>query len=86
MFRVVLKPSASKELAALPRHIQVRFARVVHELESDPFRCRSKLDVLRMQGAPARYRLRLGDHRGIFEVEGDVVRFLRFGHRSTVYR
>ncbi|HLF16110.1 MAG TPA: type II toxin-antitoxin system RelE/ParE family toxin [Candidatus Thermoplasmatota archaeon] len=39
-----------------------------------------------MEGQAGRWRLRVGQYRGIFEVEGGTVRFVRFGHRSSIYR
>ena len=86
MFHVVFKLSASKDLQRLPRQVQVRFSRTIPALEGDPLRRRPGLDTLAMEGMPAVYRMRIGHYRAIYEVDGDLVRMLRFGHRSTVYR
>jgi mRNA interferase RelE/StbE len=35
---------------------------------------------------PPEYRLRVGDWRVLFEIEGEAVRILRVRHRSQAYR
>ncbi len=82
---VFLKPSAEREFRRLPREIQVRFAKAFEALAEEPTRARPGLDVKPLRGVKATWRLRVGDYRGIFEVEPGKVRFTRFGHRSNVY-
>jgi mRNA-degrading endonuclease RelE of RelBE toxin-antitoxin system len=84
-FIVQVSPAAAKQFRGLPAGTQARFAAAFERLASDPFRARPGLDVSKMEGGPT-YRLRIGNFRGIFQVEGASVVFTRFGHRSTVYR
>ena len=86
MYVVVLKPSAAKALAKLPAHIQARFARCVPLLEAEPRGPRPGLDVRPLRGSQAFWRLRLGDVRGIYLIEGTVVRFVDFAPRRRAYR
>jgi mRNA interferase RelE/StbE len=83
-FRVIVVRAAARELESLPEHVQERFGRVFDRLQEDPFRARPGVDVLKMQGGT--YRVHVGRYRGIFRISGSDVVFLRFGHRSTVYR
>lgn len=65
--------------------IQSRFARALDELAEEPTRPRPGLDVKPLRGVKDTWRPRVGDYRGIYEVEAGKVRFTRFGHRSNVY-
>jgi addiction module RelE/StbE family toxin len=82
---IFFKASAEREFRRLPREIQRRFARVFELLVEDPTRARPGLDVKRLRGVKGAWRLRVGDYRGIYEVEPGKVRFTRFGHRSNIY-
>jgi len=82
---IFFKPSAEREFRRLPRETQRRFARAFESLAEEPTRPRPGLDVKPLRGVKDTWRLRVGDYRGIYEVEPGKVRFTRFGHRSTVY-
>ena len=82
---IVFKSSAEREFRRLPREIQRRFASAFKSLAEEPTRPRPRLDVKPLRGVKATWRLRVGDYRGIYEVEPGKVRFTRFGHRSNVY-
>ena len=82
---IFFKSSAEREFRRLSREIQGRFARAFESLAEDPTRPRPGLDVKPLRGVKDTWRLRVGDYRGIYEVEPGKVRFTRFGHRSNVY-
>lgn len=82
---IFFKPSAEREFRRLPREIQRRFAKAFEALAEEPTRARPGLDVKPLRGVKATWRLRVGDYRGIYEVELGKLRFTRFGHRSKVY-
>jgi mRNA interferase RelE/StbE len=42
-------------------------------------------DIKRLQNADVTYRMRMGDYRILFDVEGDVIVIRRVGHRREVY-
>jgi len=86
VFEIVVKPSASKEFARLPRRIQARFAKAIGELQHDPLHARPGLDIHLQQGPILEWRLRVGHYRATYVVDGSSVRITRFGHRSTMYR
>ena len=84
-FTIDLKRSAEKEFSRLPKREQARFVDPINALADDPFRPRPGVDIKRLKGTRAVYRLRVGDYRGIYEIEGAHVIFTRFGHRSKVF-
>ena len=42
-------------------------------------------DIKRLQQHDVSYRLRMGDYRVLFDVEGSVIVIRKIGHRSEVY-
>jgi len=82
---VFFKPSAEREFRRLPREIQRRFAKALESLAKDPTRPRPGLDVKPLRGVRGTWRLRIGHDRSIYDFEPGIVRFTRFGHRSTIY-
>jgi len=82
---VVLSPRAGEDLDALSPDTAIRIARKLRELESDPA---PRGDTIkRLQGfSPSRYRLRVGDYRAVFLIEGGRVVVLRVIHRSELER
>jgi mRNA-degrading endonuclease RelE of RelBE toxin-antitoxin system len=44
------------------------------------------LDSHPLSGGRALWTLRIGPYRGIFRWDGDEARFIRFGHRRSVYQ
>jgi mRNA interferase RelE/StbE len=81
-FKFEFKPKAVKDLDKLPRDIA---GRVIQKLES----LRSGLkggDVKRLTNFSPEYRLRGGDYRALFEVEGDSIVVYRIIHRREAYR
>ena len=80
-FRVVLKPSANKELAALPTKIQSQVANVLIKLGENPHPPGS----LKLKGRSG-YRVRSGDYRILYAIEDSTVIILAIGHRREIYR
>ena len=81
---IVFKSSAERKYRRLPREIQGRFASAFKSLAEGPTRPRPGLDVKPLRGVKDTWRLRVGDYRGIYEVEPEKVRFTRF--RAPVER
>lgn len=82
-YSVFLKPSAVKEIEALPKKEIARVVARIRTLAEDP----------RPQGAQKlsgreRYRIRQGDYRIVYAVDDRerVVRVVKVGHRKDVYR
>ena len=81
VFKVLLHPSAAKELRKLDRVSQARMKKALGELAVDPFKAGKPLH-------PSDYwSIRSGDYRAIYEIDPDrnQVTVLFVGHRKRVY-
>jgi mRNA interferase RelE/StbE len=76
--------SAAREYRSLDRQVQRRVATKIEELCSNPFPPGAK----KLQGEPDHYRVRAGDYRVVYRVDGRrvVIVIVRIGHRREVYR
>lgn len=85
MYRILFTKSADKALRKMPRDIAQRIRQSLEEIAVDPYTRHP--GVTRLQNRPG-YRLRVGDWRVIYEIEGEelVVLVLRIGSRGEVYR
>jgi len=83
-YTVEFLPSAQRELAALPKDVQRRIANRIDALREDP----RPPGVKQLQGVKRLYRLRVGDYRVIYLIEGRrlVIIVVKVGHRRDVYR
>jgi mRNA interferase RelE/StbE len=78
--RIEFKPRAVKDLDALDRPMARRVLEKIRGLESN-----LAGDVKRLTNFTPEYRLRVGDYRVLFEIEGDRVIIYRIKHRSRAY-
>lgn len=76
--------SALRELRGLDRKVQRRISTEITELCETPFPPGAK----KLRGQPDHFRIRVGDYRIIYRVDGHrvVVVIVRLGHRREVYR
>lgn len=83
-YTIVYKPSVAKSLRKLDRQTARRLLAAIAELADDPRPpgCRQ------LTGGDGELRIRVGDHRVVYDVEDDVliVLVLKVGHRREVYR
>jgi mRNA interferase RelE/StbE len=82
-YRLLIKPSAAKELEGLPLKDRKRVARRLQRLGSDP----RPTGAEKLSGQD-KYRLRQGDHRVLYSVDDAAltVVIVKMGHRREVYR
>lgn len=80
MFQIEWKEKAIENLEKLESAISQRIFKKVEELADNPF---SK-DIKRLKGSDY-FRLRVGDYRAIFSIEGDLITILKVGHRKNIY-
>lgn len=80
MYRIIWDEVALDAIEKLESFVSGRISKKVRELENDPF---SK-DIKRLKGSND-FRLRVGDYRVIFSIEGDLITILKIGHRKNVY-
>ena len=77
---IEFKPRAVKDLDALDRPAARRVLEKIRGLENN-----LAGDVKRLTNFTPEYRLRIGDYRVLFEIEGDSVIIYRIKHRSRAY-
>jgi mRNA interferase RelE/StbE len=83
-YRLIVKPSAQKDVQRLPRPVQQR---ILHRLASIEVAPRGR-GAVKLAGSKATYRVRVGDWRIIYEIDdADRVVFVTIlAHRREVYR
>lgn len=84
-YRVSIKPSAARELEALPTvKDRQRATAVIRGLGADPLPHGS----LKLAGATGAYRIRFGSYRLLYTVSHEVrvVVVIRIAHRREAYR
>jgi len=82
MARVELTPSAAREVVGLPLTIRARVLHVIERLERWPAVSGAKPLRGKLAG---HYRIRTGDYRILFRVEGERIVIERAGHRDRFY-
>jgi mRNA interferase RelE/StbE len=79
-YEIEFKPRAVVDLKALPASAQRRIIAKIEELHND-----LAGDVKRLTSFTPEYRLRVGDYRVLFEVDGNKVIVYRILHRKDAY-
>lgn len=80
---------ARKGLELLPPRIREGILRILRDLAADPHTNRFDLRPIQAHSSlPPTLRLRIGDYRILLKIshERGLIRVLRIGHRSDVYR
>jgi mRNA interferase RelE/StbE len=79
-----LRRRANKQFRALERSTQLRLARHIDSLATNP----RPRGVKKLVGEEDIYRLRAGDYRIVYQIRDKslLVLILRVGHRSEIYR
>lgn len=80
-YRVEVKKAALKELDSLPHTDAVRVIRGMRLLAND-----LSGDVKHLTGYTPEYRLRVGNWRVLFEIEGGAIIVHHIKHRREAYR
>ena len=83
-YTIEFTASALREFKALERAVQRRIAAHINTLAQQPF----PPGLKKLQGGQDLYRIRVGDYRVIYRVEGKRVAIvvIKIGHRRDVYR
>ena len=82
MVVVTFETSAAKQFGRLPERVKARMVKIVARLEKWP----EVSGVKPLRGSLAGcYRIRTGDYRVQFRVEGDEVIIEQVGHRDRFY-
>jgi mRNA interferase RelE/StbE len=82
-YKVLIKPSAVKELEAMPLKARRKLVTKIQGLSAEPRPPGSE----KLSGQE-RYRIRQGDYRAIYSIDDREPRVLvvKVGHRGDVYR
>ena len=82
-YKLLIKPSAGKEIEALPKPDRRRIVGKITSLSRDP----RPPGVEKLSGHD-QYRIRQGDYRILYEIQDSdlVVVVVKVGHRRDVYR
>jgi len=80
-YQIDFKPRAVKDLKKLPPQDNRRIVEKIEAMQSD-----LAGDVKRLTNFTPEYRLRVGDYRVLFEVEGQTVVIYRVLHRKDAYK
>jgi len=87
MYSVLVSKIFQKQFHGLPIDIQKRIRSALSELGKDPFKPRSGADIkLLYDTNPPKHRLRVGEYRMIYHVEGKTVEVIELFHRGRGYR
>lgn len=84
-YRVLIKPSARKELLAVPtKKDRQRLVRRIELLGEEP----RPTGCQKLTGGGDRYRVRQGQYRIVYEIRDTqlIVLVVKLGHRRDVYR
>ena len=82
-WRIDISRDARKELAVLPKQVQVRVSKAILALENNPFPHGAK-KLKNRDG----WRIRIGDYRVLYLVDGKARNVVigNIGHRREIYR
>ena len=82
-YSVILTGSAQKELAELPKQVQLRIIKAAYALAETPF----PPGVKKLKGRELRYRIRIGDYRLLYTINGSelIIMVLKIAHRQNAY-
>lgn len=82
-FRIEIKRSAAKEIAALPKQYLKAVTTAISKLAKNP----RPVGSIKMSGIDA-YRIRVGVYRIVYSIDDGIltVTIVSVGHRKDVYR
>ncbi len=80
-YKVQFKPRAIKDIESLTSKFQSRIIKKIEEMSDN-----LKGDVKHLTDTTPEFRLRVGDYRILFEIEGEAIIIYRIRHRREAYR
>jgi mRNA interferase RelE/StbE len=83
-YNIEWRPSTKKELKRISKAEVHRIIQAVEGLSDQPRPPGSR----KLSGSDSTYRIRIGNHRVIYEIHDDVIliEVVKVGHRKDVYR
>jgi len=87
MFQVLASRTFQKQFNDIPNRLHNRIRKGLKELESDPYTPRSNADIKQLNDTnPLKYRIKIGEYRVIYYIEGKVVKIIEIFIRGRGYR
>jgi len=85
-FDILLSETARRQLFDLSEKQIDRLKNGLRELKENPFKKRAKADIKKLKGPKKDYfRLRIGNYRAVYVVEGNVVKVAKILPRDKAY-
>jgi mRNA interferase RelE/StbE len=87
-YEVKLHREVVKTLTQMTPALRSRIIKALRSLQADPFHPRASEDIVRLKGTRGRqdlFRLRVGDYRAIYGIEGNIVYVTDLFHRGRGY-
>ena len=83
-YKLLIKPSAAKEIELAPKKDRLRIVKRIQELSSEP----RPSGCEKLSGHDDKYRVRQGTYRIVYTISdsGLVISVVKVGHRKEVYR
>ncbi len=83
-YKIEISASAEKSLKKIPKSELSKITETIQQLAINPF----PVGCRKLTGEENAYRVRHGNYRIIFEVEGQklLILILKIGHRKDIYR
>jgi mRNA-degrading endonuclease RelE of RelBE toxin-antitoxin system len=86
MVRVTLSPEGVTSFRRLPLSVKTGFDDILTGWEATPrISLPGPFPSHQLEGGRNLWTLKVGMYRGVFRWNGEEARFIRFGHRRTVY-
>jgi mRNA interferase RelE/StbE len=83
-YKIEFSPTAESQFKKLPKEVQARLKHRIDSMAENPF----PRGIKTLSAEENFYRLRIGDYRIIYQVQGKalLILILKLGHRKNVYR
>jgi len=83
-YRIEFSPTAESQFKKLPKEVQARLKHRIDSMAENPF----PRGLRNLSAEENIYRLRIGDYRIIYQVQGKalLILILKLGYRKDVYR
>jgi mRNA interferase RelE/StbE len=88
LYQVKVHRTVVKYLDRMEPKLRERIKSALRKLAEDPYESRAGVDIVRLAGTKGRkdlYRLRVGDYRAIYAIEGKFVYVTELFHRGKGY-
>ena len=80
-YQLGISEKAKRALRLLPRNVRQEIGYKLYLLQDD-----LQGDIKKLRGSENEYRLRVGDFRVKFRLEGDLIAVYKVGNRKDVYQ